>query len=72
MFVVEGGWVKTKKKARLRSISDVPYPHLIWTCPVPGPGPELDNLGFLMASILIYALEILCYSGNILSGNLGS
>ena len=34
--------MKTKKRVRLRSISDLPDPHLTWT--LPGPGPELDNI----------------------------
>ena len=38
-------------------------------------GPGLDNtinLGFLMASVLIFILEMLCYSGNIMSGIIAS
>ena len=52
-FLVGGGRVvKTKKRVRLRSISDPPDLDLTWTLPgpdldltwtLPGPGPELDN-----------------------------
>ena len=38
-------------------------------------GPGLDNminLGFLMTSVLIFVLEMLCYSGNIVSGIIAS
>ena len=45
MFVWVGGWwLKTKSRVWLRSIPDLPDPHLTWTWP--GPGPELDNINF--------------------------
>ena len=50
VWVVGGGWVKTKNMVRLRSISDLPDLDLTWTWP--GPGPELDNIKLIKLSSL--------------------